>query len=128
MAALPTLPSGLRSSINQNLSEIVELHEELLGELHHAVPHSEYSQLEVPTFEPGVPPGHGHRRWRSLDAVPEDNGTTPWLHSTPAMVAEPQVGADVAKIFVKKVRCHSPKKTKKVVAAHGSLDAKILHL
>ncbi|KAJ6445632.1 membrane-associating domain-containing protein [Purpureocillium lavendulum] len=34
LASLPTLCMGLRASINQNLTEIIELHEEILGDLH----------------------------------------------------------------------------------------------
>jgi len=44
MASIPTLSLNLRASINRNLNEIVELHEELLGDVHRVVPHSEYTQ------------------------------------------------------------------------------------
>lgn len=96
------MPPGLRSSINQNLAAVVELHEEILGDLHRAVPHSEYTQMDMLT----CPKDHveKHRRIRSLDAVPEDNATMSWLESVPGMVAEPIVAADVAKIFIDKVR------------------------
>ena len=101
LVSLPTLPMRLRSSINRNLADIVELHEEILGELHHAVPHSEYTQLEVAT--PGSKVATGHHRWRSLDAVPEDNDGMGWLDAVPGMIADPQVAADVARIFSRKV-------------------------
>ncbi|KAK0667567.1 hypothetical protein QBC41DRAFT_134499 [Cercophora samala] len=104
LASLPTLPIAIRSSINQNLTDIVELHEEMLGELHRAVPHSEYSQLDVPLQ---VPPANqaarGHQRWRSLDAVPEDKGGVAWLRDVPGLLAEPQTVAEVAKIFKNKM-------------------------
>lgn len=91
----------LRASINRNLNDIVELHEDLLGELHRVVPHSEYTQttaeLTIKT------PRHTHHRWRSLDAVPEHIGGTAWLQKIPGMTAEPKVAADVAKVFGKKV-------------------------
>ncbi|KAK4230517.1 hypothetical protein QBC38DRAFT_507374 [Podospora fimiseda] len=104
LAALPTLPSGLRASINQNLTDIVELHEEMLGELHRAVPHSEYTQLDIPAQPPPVTPGiRGHQRWRSLDAVPEDKDSLSWLRDVPGMLSEPQTAAEVAKIFSKKM-------------------------
>ena len=92
---------GLRSSINRNLADIVELHEEMLGELHRAVPHSEYTQLDITPSEKRAAPGH--HRWRSLDAVPEDREGLSWLDAVPGMIAEPQVAADVAKIFARKV-------------------------
>ncbi|KAK3694652.1 hypothetical protein B0T22DRAFT_526496 [Podospora appendiculata] len=104
LASLPTLPAGLRSSINRNLTDIVELHEEMLGDLHRAVPHSEYTQLELPL--PVAPPGaavRGHHRWRSLDAVPEDKDGISWLRDCPGMLADPQTAAEVAKIFSKKM-------------------------
>ncbi|KUI66612.1 Phosphatidylinositol 3,4,5-trisphosphate-dependent Rac exchanger 1 protein [Cytospora mali] len=101
LVSLPTLPSGLRSSINRNLADIVELHEELLGDLHRAVPDSEYTQLEPPPRSKHHL--HNHRRIRSLDVVPEDNDGTSWLDTVPGMVAEPNTAADVAKVFTKKM-------------------------
>lgn len=102
LVSLPTMPSGLRSSINRNLADIIELHEELLGELHRVVPHSEYTQISLrPQSKPRV---HGHNRIRSLDVVPEDNASMSWLETVPGMVAEPSVVADVAQVFNKKVR------------------------
>lgn len=102
LASLPTLSPGLRSSINQNLTEIVELHETLLGDLHRVVPHSEYTQLELPSIPDK--PNLGHKRWRSLDIVPEDKVGLTWLQAIPGMTAEPQVAAEVAKVFSKRVR------------------------
>ncbi|KAK3341712.1 hypothetical protein B0T25DRAFT_350820 [Lasiosphaeria hispida] len=104
LASLPTLPPGLRSSINRNLTDIVELHEEMLGDLHRAVPDSEYTQLELPPpISPVGPGGRGHQRWRSLDAVPEDKDGITWLQEMPGMISEPQTAAEVAKIFSKKM-------------------------
>lgn len=95
----------LRSSINRNLTEIVELHEEILGDLHRVIPHSEYTQLDIslPFAKPTIP-GNGHRRWRSHDGVSESSNGVAWLHNVPGMVSDPQVAAEVAKIFGKKVR------------------------
>ncbi|KAL5320978.1 hypothetical protein ACEPPN_011788 [Leptodophora sp. 'Broadleaf-Isolate-01'] len=101
LASIPSLSLSLRASINRNLNDIVELHEELLGELHRAVPHSEYTQ---PSAEMKISaPRHAHHRWRSLDAVPENVGGTSWLQKIPGMTAEPKVAADVAKVFGKKM-------------------------
>ncbi|KAK4451643.1 hypothetical protein QBC34DRAFT_492910 [Podospora aff. communis PSN243] len=104
LASLPTLPAGLRSSINRNLTDIVELHEEMLGELHRAVPDSEYTQPDIPLHlsSPGSAL-RGHHRWRSLDAVPEDIDGMSWLRNVPGVLAEPQTAAEVAKVFSKKM-------------------------
>ena len=93
---------GLRSSINRNLTEIVELHEELLGDLHRAVPNSEYTQMELPAALTRSAT-QGHRRMRSLDAVPENRDGMSWLGNVPGIVADPQDAAEVAKVFGKKV-------------------------
>ncbi|KAK1639162.1 RhoGEF domain-containing protein [Colletotrichum phormii] len=103
LASLPTLPPGLRSSINRNLTDIVELHEELLGDLHRAVPDSEYTQMEIPPL-PRKPLGRGHQRMRSLDSVPEDDDRAiSWLQEVPGMISEAQVAGDVAKVFSRKM-------------------------
>ncbi|KXH45538.1 RhoGEF domain-containing protein [Colletotrichum nymphaeae SA-01] len=103
LASLPTLPPGLRSSINRNLTDIVELHEELLGELHRAVPDSEYTQMEIPSL-PRKPPSRGHQRMRSLDSVPEDDDRAiSWLQEVPGMISEAQIAGDVAKVFSRKM-------------------------
>lgn len=93
---------GLRSSVNRNLAEIVELHEEILGELHQLVPDSEYTQMSL-TDLASKPEAPFHRRWRSLGAVPEDGGDMTWLQQIPGMMADPQVGAEVSKLFSNKV-------------------------
>ncbi|KAL6402898.1 rho guanyl nucleotide exchange factor [Ilyonectria robusta] len=104
LASLPTLPMRLRSSINRNLTEIVELHEEILGDLHRVIPHSEYTQLDLSLpFAKPTNPGNGHRRWRSHDGVSESSNGVAWLHNVPGMVSDPQVAAEVAKIFGKKM-------------------------
>jgi len=101
LASIPTLSINFRSSINRNLNEIVELHEELLGDLHRVVPHSEYTQIDL--AESSAPRlGKGHHRWRSLDAVPEIKEAA-WLIKIPGMTAEPKIAAEVAKVFGKKV-------------------------
>ncbi|KPA42896.1 hypothetical protein FLAG1_04238 [Fusarium langsethiae] len=100
LAALPTLPERLRSSINHNLDRILQLHEEILGELHRVVPDSEYSQADhliasSKTFSHKT----GHRRWGSLDILPEDQVSLQRLEKEPGIFSEPQVAAEAAKIF-----------------------------
>ena len=72
------------------------------------MPHSEYTQLELPQlYGPNSYGANhfapGHRRWTSLDAVPEHSQGAVMLHGVPGMVSEPQVAAEVSKIFSKKV-------------------------
>ncbi|KAH8905506.1 Dbl homology domain-containing protein [Coniochaeta sp. PMI_546] len=104
LASLPTLSPGLRSSINQNLTDIIQLHEDLLGDLHRVVPHSEYSQLDAPPTSAKLERGsQGHRRWKSLDAVLEDKTSLSLLQEIPGMTTEAQVAAEVAKVFSKQM-------------------------
>lgn len=101
MASIPTLSLSLKASITRNLNEIVELHDELLGNLHHAIPYSEYSQVYC-VDETSHRPPYNHHRWRSLDSVPEHGGYS-WLQGIPGMTAEPQEAASVARVFGQKV-------------------------
>lgn len=107
LASIPTLSWNLRASINRNLNDIVELHEELLGDLHRVVPHSEYTQMSGTVQTPAA---NRHHRWRSLDAVPENTTGANWLQKVPGMTAEPKVAAQVARVFGEKVYCPVPKK------------------
>ncbi|KUJ22716.1 Dbl homology domain-containing protein [Mollisia scopiformis] len=104
LASIPSLSPNIRASIKRNLNDIVELHEELLGELHKAVPHSEYTQSTggESALPPVSKPRH-HHRWRSLDAVPDPATGASWLQKIPGMTAEPKIAAEVAKIFGKKM-------------------------
>lgn len=44
LTALPTLSGQTKSSIQQNISQILQLHEDLLAELHQAVPKADFTQ------------------------------------------------------------------------------------
>ncbi|CAM1507258.1 Fc.00g068990.m01.CDS01 [Cosmosporella sp. VM-42] len=104
LAGLPNLSIRLRQSINKNLTEIVALHDEILGELHRVIPDSEYSQLHLSMAKEKAPKfEQGHFRGHSLDVVPELGNGASWLHNVPGMVSEPQVVAEVAKVFVDKM-------------------------
>lgn len=102
LASIPNLSFALRVSINKNLNEIIELHEELLGDLHRVVPHSEYTQPDYHESSLSLLP-NGHHRWQSLDAVPETSRGSSWLQKIPGLTAEPKVAAEVARIFGSKV-------------------------
>lgn len=99
LASIPTISMSLRASITRNLTEIVELHEELLGDLHRVVPHSEYTQNDFGNRNPNP----GHKRWHSLDVVPDKNQDLTWYQRVPGLAAEPSVAADVAKVFGRKM-------------------------
>ncbi|KAF5537123.1 hypothetical protein FNAPI_11502 [Fusarium napiforme] len=105
LAALPTLPERLRSSINHNLDQILQLHEEILGELHRVVPDSEYSQADhlIVSSSKSNNPKTGHRRWSSLDMVSGDQGSLQLLEKEPGVLSEPQVAAEAAKIFSRRM-------------------------
>jgi hypothetical protein len=103
LASVPTISASLRASINQNLAEIAELHDEIVGELHKVVPHAEYTQSDF--FHSGpLPQKPTHVRWRSLDAVPEHSGDLAWMQHIPGMTAEAHVAAEVVKIYGQRVR------------------------
>ncbi|KAF2839300.1 hypothetical protein M501DRAFT_954611 [Patellaria atrata CBS 101060] len=56
-----------RLCIQRSMAQILDLHEELLGELQKAVPHSEYTMHETKQFS--STPRPKHTRWRS-DVIP----------------------------------------------------------
>lgn len=109
LASLPTIHMGLRPSVNKNLTDMIQLHDEILGCLHRVVPNSEYSQSDIqpPSIATAISrsrfQGHVHRRLLSLDSVPERRRDIAWLRRVPGMLSDPQVAAEVAKIFGKKV-------------------------
>ncbi|KAG9253616.1 uncharacterized protein F5Z01DRAFT_623577 [Emericellopsis atlantica] len=110
LAPLPSHARGLRTSFSRNLNEILELHEEILGELHRRIPFSEYSHCnsDQPASLPGgstrsVHKVTGHKRWRSLDTVPENGGRCALIHRSHGLLAEPQTAAEVADIFIRRL-------------------------
>jgi hypothetical protein len=109
LASLPANPPGLRLSVNQNLNDIVQLHEEILGELHHAVPYSEYTQPGVPlqNVESSASARELHR-WRSPGVLAEAKNGTSRMEEVTGMLAEPHTAAEVARIFSKKVSRYLP--------------------
>jgi hypothetical protein len=125
LASLPTTPVGLRSAVNQNLNDIVELHEEMLEELHQAVPDSEHTQPDLPIRRvESNTASCGHRRWKSLDVVPE--GRDGSLRDVPGAMAEPQAAAEVAQIFLKRVSGPSLRRPSSVLTTPA--DQSLLHL
>ncbi|KAK4105862.1 Dbl homology domain-containing protein [Parathielavia hyrcaniae] len=104
LASLPGSAAGLRSSASRNLTDIMELHEEILGELHRVVPDSEYIQPDLSIRRTRSSSSiRGHFRWSSLDAVPECKEGASSLPEVPGMTAEPSTAAEVSKVFSKRM-------------------------
>ncbi|KAH7035370.1 uncharacterized protein B0I36DRAFT_91699 [Microdochium trichocladiopsis] len=104
LASMPTTHEGLRQSINRNLTEIVELHQEMLSELHLVVPCSEFPTADGLALgvHSSVVPTKRHHRWHSLDSVDEHRGDKRRSQAGSGMVADPVVAAEVARIFARR--------------------------
>lgn len=86
-----------------SLTDIVELHDQILGSLHRAVPNSEYVGIPPMSTSRSSSPSKIQRR-RSLDVVPEDRTKGLPLYEHSGLSAGPQTAAAVANIFTKIVR------------------------
>lgn len=101
LVSMPTLSQSLRNSINQNLNDIVELHDEILGELHRIIPQSESTRVLKKRYPDAQ--GNGHFRGNSLGTALEHSGQGVRLSQKSGMTAEPCVAAEVAQVFSKRV-------------------------
>jgi hypothetical protein len=68
LTCLPTLSSQTKSSIQQNISQILQLHEDLLDELQHAVPHADSTKSAQQENNPVMKAKH--IRFHSADIIP----------------------------------------------------------
>jgi hypothetical protein len=113
LVAVPAIYPGLRKSVKQNLSDIIQLHKEILGELHRAVSISDYkefgtSRSPIKTADQmmrsRMPTHH-----RSADVRASDVRSRT-LAEAPEICSEPQVIVEVSKLFERKagVRTHAP--------------------
>ncbi|OJD35469.1 rho guanyl nucleotide exchange factor [Diplodia corticola] len=68
LESAPSVSSQTRTAIHRNVSQILQLHEDLLGELHRIVPNSEYTHDDVSSSP--RPRKAKHSRWHSVDIVP----------------------------------------------------------
>lgn len=68
LTALPNLPGHTKSSIQQNISQILQLHENLLAELHQAVPQADYTRSATQENYPVT--RAKHIRFHSADIMP----------------------------------------------------------
>ncbi|KAH7391004.1 hypothetical protein DE146DRAFT_618630 [Phaeosphaeria sp. MPI-PUGE-AT-0046c] len=68
LTALPTLAGQTKSSIQQNISQILQLHEDLLAELHQAVPQADFTNSAHHDTYPVTKAKH--IRFHSADIIP----------------------------------------------------------
>jgi len=125
-----SLSSQTRAAIQQNVTQILQLHEDLLGELHKTVPHAEYTQSAGQESYPITKAKH--TRFHSADIIPGrllEAKTSrksrhsleigrPTDHRPIGLVADTKTAGNVAKIFNKYVST-----IRWIVWAHSILTA-----
>lgn len=67
LASMPTMPSQIRTSVEQTVTQIVQLHDELLGELYKVLPNAETMQ-DASLSKVSTRP-RKHSRWHSADVA-----------------------------------------------------------
>ncbi|KAI8933545.1 hypothetical protein NX059_009282 [Plenodomus lindquistii] len=111
LTALPNLPGQTRSSIQQNISQILQLHENLLAELHQVVPEADFTSSAHQDSYPATKAKH--IRFHSADIIPgrfaEHKATRKLRHSLEigrspdrrprGLVTDTKTVEGVAKIF-----------------------------
>lgn len=116
---MPSLPAQTRASIQQNISQILQLHEHLLAELHQAVPQADFTQSAQHETYPITKAKH--IRFHSADMMPgrfgEHRLTRKLRHSLDlarspdhrphmqSLVTDTRTIGEIAKIFNKHVSC-----------------------
>ncbi|ORY15712.1 Rho guanyl nucleotide exchange factor [Clohesyomyces aquaticus] len=113
LASVPTVGTHMRALIQQNISQILHLHQDLLAELHQAVPHADFMQSAHQESYPITKAKH--IRFHSADMMPgrfhEHKAARRLRHSLEigrspdrrprALVADTKTVGEVAKIFNK---------------------------
>jgi hypothetical protein len=116
LTALPTLPGQTKLSIQHNISQILQLHEDLLSELHEAVPQADFTNSAHQESYPITKAKH--IRFHSADIIPgrfaEHKMTRKLRHSLEigrspdrrprGLVIDTKTAENIAKIFNKHVR------------------------
>jgi len=115
LTGVPALPAQTRASIQQNISQILQLHEDLLAELHQTVPQAEFTQSAHQETYPVTKAKH--IRFHSADLMPGrfvehkiarrlrhslDIGRSPERRSH-GLVTDTRTIGDIARIFNKHV-------------------------
>ncbi|KAH9863818.1 hypothetical protein J1614_009750 [Plenodomus biglobosus] len=116
LTALPNLPGQTRSSIQQNISQILQLHENLLADLHQVVPQADFTKSAHQESYPVTKAKH--IRFHSADIMPgrfaEHKTTRRLRHSLEigrspdrrlrGLVTDTKTVEDVAKVFNKHMK------------------------
>lgn len=114
---MPTVSTQIRHSVEQIVTQIVELHDDVLGELYKVIPNAELTQPE-PSESSTSSRRRKHIRWHSADvAIPRSDAAPDarrLRHSfevnrtkdakVPVITADTATVAKVAKVFNKLVR------------------------
>jgi hypothetical protein len=114
LASIPTIPSQTRVSIQQNLSQILQLHEDLLTDLHQAVPQAEFTQSAQQEMYPVTKAKHIRFHSADIGRFAEHKVTRRLRHSLEigrspdrrpqALATDTKTVGDIARIFTKHVR------------------------
>jgi hypothetical protein len=118
LTSVPALSSQTRTSIQHNISQILQLHQDLLAELHRVTPQADFTQ-SVQQQEAYPVTKAKHIRFHSADMMPGrvadhkfarrlrhslEIGRSPDRHPK-ALATETKVAGDIAKVFNKHVCC-----------------------
>ncbi|KAF2017570.1 hypothetical protein BU24DRAFT_152770 [Aaosphaeria arxii CBS 175.79] len=115
LTSVPTLSNHQRASIQHNISQILQLHQELLADLHRVVPNAEYTQSAQQ--DPYPVTRAKHIRFHSADLTTRftehkitrklrhslDIGRSP-DHRPRALATDTKTAGEIAKIFNKHMR------------------------
>lgn len=111
LTALPALPCQTKSSIQHNIAQILQLHEDLLSELQQAVPQADFTNSAQQEIYPVTKAKH--IRFHSADIIPghlgEHKATRRLRHSLEigrspdrrprGLVTDTETVGNIAKIF-----------------------------
>ena len=113
LTSVPALPSQTRVSIQQNISQILQLHEDLLNELHQAVPQADSTQSIQQEAYPVTKAKHIRFHSADIGRFAEHNITRRLRHSLEigrspdrrprGLVTDTKTVGNIAKIFNKHV-------------------------
>jgi hypothetical protein len=114
-----TSASYVRHTAQKTISELLRLHNDILGELHAVVPFAEYDQSTAKTKASF---STSHNRWHSIDVVPTRSRSAKHMREVirqgrrslniarsteeehPLLQCSPQIAAKVAETFLRQVR------------------------
>lgn len=116
LATLPAISGHTKSSIQHNISQILQLHEDLLADLHQVVPQADFTKSAHHETYPLTKAKH--IRFHSADMIPvrfaEHKVTRRLRHSLEigrspdrrprGLVTDTKTAGDIAKVFNKHVR------------------------